>query len=548
VEDSGLHQSRRLLGLPLVILEPPPPPLRRRLDQQGSFEATGFQTIEPKQLPKESTANIGSVETSTTDIWLQVIVPIQFYESLSVSHTAMATNTVTSSGNSSIPTTIVTTGEASPNLPSLVRATTVSVATTSHSGSTPSITAATPPFTPSATGPPFSYGMPSSGTSHALTYSTLQTLGLGAGSSNAPLQGQLGGIPVPFNAFPYTGGHIPPSSPSLGGLHQQSAGQPAHTSSLGSESQGTPVQTLPVGLSPFVWNETFGNNTFASTAFPSGGTPIFGQSTLAHGTIPAPGAHILEPWNSGQGSIPSSGMPFWGNSFHNQWNPGQTSMPPPSRPAWGNPSQSPLNTMNAQHPMSFMGNQPMLSPQMQNPYAGQGYGFYQNPGQRPNFSWQPGASQTPGPFFPGYQQQPKLPFLATLHLPDLTWLLNDPICHDPRWPPMPTKFPSDIPKFEAKPNKDPGDHVTTFHLWCSSNSLKDDSIQFRLFQRTLIRSAAKWYIELDRSRYSSFGELAMAFLNHFQLPVRYDADTKLLSNFEQMTADHISDHIREWRR
>src|ERR1700678_525714 len=140
----------------------------------------------------------------------------------------------------------------------------VSDTTTLHSGPSPSIVGATPPFTPSATGPPFSYGMPSSGTSPTLTYSTLQTLGLGEGSSNAPLQGQLGGIPVPFNAFPYVGGHISPSSPSLGGLHQQSAGQPAHTSSLGAGSQGTPVQTLSVGSSLFVWNETFGNNTFVS--------------------------------------------------------------------------------------------------------------------------------------------------------------------------------------------------------------------------------------------------------------------------------------------
>jgi hypothetical protein len=107
----------------------------------------------------------------------------------------------------------------------------------------------------------------------------------------------------------------------------------------------------------------------ASTTFPSGGTPIFGQSTPAQGTIPAPGAHIPGPWNSGQGFVPSSRMSFWGNSFHSQWNPGQTSMPLPSGPAWGNPSQSPSNTMNAQHPMSFMGNQPMMSPQMQNPYA-----------------------------------------------------------------------------------------------------------------------------------------------------------------------------------
>jgi hypothetical protein len=77
-------------------------------------------------------------------------------------------------------------------------------------------------------------------------------------------------------------------------------------------------------------------------------------------------------------------------------------MPIPMGLAWGNPSQSPSNTMHAQQSMSYLGNQSMMSPHMQNPYTGQGHGFYQNPGQQPNFSWQPGASQTPGPFFPGY--------------------------------------------------------------------------------------------------------------------------------------------------
>jgi hypothetical protein len=46
---------------------------------------------------------------------------------------------------------------------------------------------------------------------------------------------------------------------------------------------------------------------------------------------------------------------------------------------------------------------------------------------------------------------------------------------------------------------------------------------------------------------TSFSELAMAFLNHFQLPMRYDADTELLANFKKTKVDHISDHIREWR-
>jgi hypothetical protein len=545
VEDSGLRRSRRLLGLQPVILEPPPPPLRRKLDHLGSFEATG--AFNPEQPPEGSAANLGLAETSNTDFGPDVIISVESYERLFSNNPVM--EQVISTGTSSVTVTGVATGEASPNLPlSSVRATTVSAATTSQSGPIPSIAAATNPFIPNATGAPFSYGMPSSGTIPALTSSISQTVGLGAGSSNASLQGQPGGNHVLFSAFPYAGGHIPPSSPSLGGPHQQAAGQPTHTSSLATGSQGQPGQTLPAGSSPFFWNGAFGNNTLTPGAFPSGGTPIFGQSHPTQGTIPTLGANIPGPWNSGQGSNPATGMPFWGNAFHNQWNPGQATMPLPTGPAWNNPSQSPQNTMNGQNSMSFMGNQPTMSPQMQNPFAGQGQSFYPQPGQQPNFSWQPGASQTPGPFYPGYQQQPKLPFLATLHLPDLTRLLNDPICHDPRWPPMPTKLPSDIPKFEAKPNEDPGDHVTTFHLWCSSNSLKDDSVQLRLFQRTLIGSAAKWYIELDRSRYSFFGELAMAFLNHFQLPVRYDAGTELLANFAQTPADHISDHIREWRR
>jgi hypothetical protein len=351
----------------------------------------------------------------------------------------------------------------------------VSTTTTSHSGLILSLAAATTPFTPSAIGPPFSYGMPSSGTSPVLSYSTLQTLGLGEGSSSAPLQGHMGGTLIPFNSFPYGVGHIPPSSPSLGGSHQQSTGQPAH-SLFGVRSQGPPSHSMPVGSTPFSWNRTFGNNTFSSAAFPTGGNPSSRQSTSVQGTIPAQGENLAGPWNSGQGSVPSSGMSIWGNSFHNQWNPGQTTMSIPTGPAWGNPPQSPSDTMHAQQSMSYLGNQSMMSPHMQNPYTGQGHGFYHNPGQQPNFSWQPGASQTLGPFFLGYQQQPKLPFLATLHLPDLTRLLNDPICHDPPWPPMLTKLPSDIPKFEAKPNEDPGDHVTTFHLWCSSNSLKDDFV------------------------------------------------------------------------
>ena len=105
--------------------------------------------------------------------------------------------------------------------------------------------------------------------------------------------------------------------------------------------------------------------------------------------------------------------------------------------------------------------------------------------------------------------------------------MNDSVKHDATWPPIPTKLPSYIPKFEGKFGEDPGDHITTFHLWCSSNSLNDDTVRLRFFQRTVTSAATKWYIELPSAVFDSFGDLANVFLNHFQLPVRYDAGTDL---------------------
>ena len=85
-----------------------------------------------------------------------------------------------------------------------------------------------------------------------------------------------------------------------------------------------------------------------------------------------------------------------------------------------------------------------------------------------------------------------LPFMACLNLPNLALLTNDPIFHQTFWPPMPTKLPLDIPKFEGKAGECPQNHIMTFHLWCSSNNIVDDSIRLRLFQCTLTGVASKW--------------------------------------------------------
>lgn len=82
---------------------------------------------------------------------------------------------------------------------------------------------------------------------------------------------------------------------------------------------------------------------------------------------------------------------------------------------------------------------------------------------------------------------------------------------------MPNKLPSDIPKFEGKPGEDPSNHVMTYHLWCASNSISDDSIRLRLFQHTLIGLAGKWYIELPRATFYNFSQLATSFFNSFSV-------------------------------
>jgi hypothetical protein len=68
----------------------------------------------------------------------------------------------------------------------------------------------------------------------------------------------------------------------------------------------------------------------------------------------------------------------------------------------------------------------------QEQYPNASHGLYQNPGQQPKFSLQPSANEILGSFPLVHIQQPKLPFLATLHFPNLSILLNDPICRDLR--------------------------------------------------------------------------------------------------------------------
>ena len=96
---------------------------------------------------------------------------------------------------------------------------------------------------------------------------------------------------------------------------------------------------------------------------------------------------------------------------------------------------------------------------------------------------------------------------------------------------MPTKLPSDIPKFEGKVWECPQNHIMTFHLWFSSNNIVDGPIRLRLFQCTLTCAVTKWYIELPQAKYPDFNSLSFMFLQYFQLPVRYDEGVEILLSF-----------------
>jgi len=84
-----------------------------------------------------------------------------------------------------------------------------------------------------------------------------------------------------------------------------------------------------------------------------------------------------------------------------------------------------------------------------------------------------------------------LHFLETIDIPDMYKFTNDPINHKLHWPPISHKIPIDIPKFKGKQGDDLATNVTTYHLWCVSNSMVDDSIHLILFPRTLTCNATK---------------------------------------------------------
>jgi hypothetical protein len=173
-----------------------------------------------------------------------------------------------------------------------------------------------------------------------------------------------GALQIPIMLSFMEGVHIPPTSPSLVGAHQHSAGSNVNHSSFGAGNQGLTSYSMLIGSTPFSLFGEFGNNAFLSTSISTRGNLGYGQQNPVQVTIPAQGDNLgipssQGPWNLWQGSIPSSGMPIRGNPFHRQWDPGQGSTPMIVGSVGANHSQNPWNAMQSQPFMSYYGSQPM---------------------------------------------------------------------------------------------------------------------------------------------------------------------------------------------
>lgn len=85
-------------------------------------------------------------------------------------------------------------------------------------------------------------------------------------------------------------------------------------------------------------------------------------------------------------------------------------------------------------------------------------------------------------------------------------------------------------------------------LWCSSNSITNDTIRLQLSKLTLIGPGVKWYINQPSAPHGRFSLLAIDFLTFFQLLVHHDSGLELLTHSKQTTATHILDYIHERRK
>ena len=106
---------------------------------------------------------------------------------------------------------------------------------------------------------------------------------------------------------------------------------------------------------------------------------------------------------------------------------------------------------------------------------------------------------------------PHLPYMDGLNYPYFRKVINDTIAHDPTWLVMPTKVPSNIPKFKSHVREDPSNQIMPFYLCHSSNNIIEYSVQLCLFQWALMGPSTKWYVNEPIGTYDIIEGIAKVF-------------------------------------
>jgi hypothetical protein len=193
----------------------------------------------------------------------------------------MEANNTTSTRSPHTPISVVGGGGVVPPPPHpAIRTTANQTPTTSGSGTVPTMTMTIVPSIHNLFGAPLTYGMLGFDSSSILTYSTLNIVRLGVGSSSAPSQGSFMGTIILFNAIPYSGVHIPPSSPFLGGYFQQPSRLNTNSILFSGGSHGPQSYINLVGFMHFSLFGAFRNNDFSLFMFSSEETPSLIDPTL----------------------------------------------------------------------------------------------------------------------------------------------------------------------------------------------------------------------------------------------------------------------------
>lgn len=220
----------------------------------------------------------------------------------------------------------------------------------------------------------------------------------GQGSSNIPISSISAGGTQP----PVMASSTPIISSQMAGVYYYSL--PSSGSRVGPSNAFSKSLSNPFAFGMPSFGMTFGNMSsqpvFSSVPMPSGAsTNPFQAFSFGGGHIPPPAPSL------GGGLFPSSGIPLGGMPSQGGANMYGGAFPPYS----GFQSSHPFDPSGSNVP----GSSAMSS----------GLNIHQSVGQAPH-NWNSSS-------------QPRLPFLATLNLPDLTKLTNDPVMHLPYWPPVP---------------------------------------------------------------------------------------------------------------